>query len=335
MESFFAVVASVSLLFSWVAGTKLAAAHVDATPVRQACAANIEYQVTAAQNAMSLATATVAPFGRIEAGWKIYAPQIAHTIGTPCAPDTQDFAATLASWQRQHRLPATGTVNAVTIVAMKTSWQKARPFVVAFEKGMPCPAAPAEATLAEITAREGWFGKISKLDPQALAALRKMVAAARAEDPRIAHDGQLMQIVSAFRSPEYDAARCAKEKNCNGRVRASCSAHRTGRAVDLNIGALPGHSPVGSDDANRLYQTQTPAYLWLVKNASRFGFVNYVFEPWHWEWVGTTPSQPHLITAEAEEPVTLRPAVQEASLMPTKPLATLVAKLRAMFGSAS
>jgi LAS superfamily LD-carboxypeptidase LdcB len=44
-----------------------------------------------------------------------------------------------------------------------------------------------------------------------------------------------------------------------------------------------------SSDANRLYQTQTPAYRWLVRNARRFGFVNYVFEPWHWEWTGEAP----------------------------------------------
>jgi LAS superfamily LD-carboxypeptidase LdcB len=44
-----------------------------------------------------------------------------------------------------------------------------------------------------------------------------------------------------------------------------------------------------SADANRLYQVGTPAYRWLVANAARFGFVNYVFEPWHWEWIGQAP----------------------------------------------
>jgi hypothetical protein len=24
----------------------------------------------------------------------------------------------------------------------------------------------------------------------------------------------------------------------------------------------------------------------MVANAARFGFVNYPFEPWHWEWTG-------------------------------------------------
>ena len=39
----------------------------------------------------------------------------------------------------------------------------------------------------------------------------------------------------------------------------------------------------------RLYMTKTPTYRWLVANAGRFGFVNYPFEPWHWEWTGERP----------------------------------------------
>ena len=27
----------------------------------------------------------------------------------------------------------------------------------------------------------------------------------------------------------------------------------------------------------------------LVTRATRFGFVNYPFEPWHWEWTGEAP----------------------------------------------
>jgi LAS superfamily LD-carboxypeptidase LdcB len=36
--------------------------------------------------------------------------------------------------------------------------------------------------------------------------------------------------------------------------------------------------------------TRQPTYRWLVRNAGRFGFVPYVFEPWHWEWVGSPTS---------------------------------------------
>jgi LAS superfamily LD-carboxypeptidase LdcB len=72
-------------------------------------------------------------------------------------------------------------------------------------------------------------------------------------------------------------------------VRAACSAHRTGLALDLDVGAAPGFMVDSSADPNRLFQSRTPAYRWLVRNAVRFGFVNYVFEPWHWEWRGEAP----------------------------------------------
>jgi LAS superfamily LD-carboxypeptidase LdcB len=35
--------------------------------------------------------------------------------------------------------------------------------------------------------------------------------------------------------------------------------------------------------------TTTPTYQWLVAHAHRYGFVNYPFEPWHWEWTGEAP----------------------------------------------
>jgi len=41
-----------------------------------------------------------------------------------------------------------------------------------------------------------------------------------------------------------------------------------------------------TDVHSRRHMSQTPTYRWLVKNAGRFGFVPYVYEPWHWEWVG-------------------------------------------------
>ncbi len=54
--------------------------------------------------------------------------------------------------------------------------------------------------------------------------------------------------------------------------------------MDLVLGAAPGFAVDSTADANRLWQTRTPAYHWLVDHAARYGFVNYPFEPWHWEW---------------------------------------------------
>ena len=82
-----------------------------------------------------------------------------------------------------------------------------------------------------------------------------------------------------------------------GRVNA------TGYAVDLNLGFAPGSRVDSTSQANRLYQTRTDAYRWLVRNAGRYGFVNYVYEPWHWEWVGepadaATAAQPAVFTGQ-------------------------------------
>src|SRR6185503_10599599 len=148
METFFGALVSASLLFTWASGTKVAVAF------RSSCTTGAEYQMTAAQNAATIKTASIAVFGRAEAGWQIYAPQIAHTIGTPCAPTTQAFAAKLATWQAKHRIAPTGAVNTATLGLMKTKWQKARPFV-----GGGCPSAPPQSALADVAANEAWSGK--------------------------------------------------------------------------------------------------------------------------------------------------------------------------------
>src|SRR5436305_11313216 len=116
-----------------------------------------------------------------------------------------------------------------------------------------------------------------------------MVVAARADDPAIAADPRNLTIFSGFRRPAADAARCASENNCNGLVRATCAAHRTGLAMDLYVGQAPGFGPDSRADPNRLFMSRTPAYRWLVLNADRFGFAAYHFEPWHWEWTGKAP----------------------------------------------
>jgi zinc D-Ala-D-Ala carboxypeptidase len=281
MESFFATLATASLIVTWFSTAQLTPDRI--ALVYPKCSDGARYQTAAASNAASLAIAEIKPFGRDETGWRVYAAQAGASIGTICAPGSNRFAAKLASWQSRHGIAPTGTMDGATLAAMKNAWQNKRPFIAAFTDGCPEPAAGHD--LADAKTREGWLGKQTQLDADALKALRKMVAAARAEDKRIARDKHMLTIVSAYRSPEYDAAKCAGGK-CNGIAKAKCSAHRTGTAVDLYVGAAPGFSPVSSDDENRLHQTKTPAYRWLVANAARFGFVNYVFEPWHWEWVG-------------------------------------------------
>jgi LAS superfamily LD-carboxypeptidase LdcB len=145
---------------------------------------------------------------------------------------------------------------------------------------------PSADRLAEARPQEGYGGKQIFVRRDALAAYRRMVQAAKAEQPRIAEDPRNLQIFSGFRDPAADAARCALEQNCDGLVRATCSAHRTGAALDLFVGQAPGFGPDATDDASRRYLSQTATYAWLATNARRFGFVNYPFEPWHWEYAG-------------------------------------------------
>jgi D-alanyl-D-alanine carboxypeptidase len=252
----------------------------------EACQSGPTFAAAAQANAQTLRTAGWSVFGRPETGWEIYAPLTAHEIATPCAPDASGFAAALAAWQRGHGLSGTGVMDEPTLRALDRTWQGRRPFVAASSHGV-CPAPP--TGLANARVDEGYGGKPIQLRASALAAYRRMVAAARADEPVLADDRRMLTIFSGYRDPASDAARCAKELNCNSVVRATCSAHRTGLAMDLFLGAAPGFPPDSAADPNRLYQTRSNAYLWLVSHARDFGFVNYPFEPWHWEWIGEPP----------------------------------------------
>src|SRR5438874_880756 len=85
-----------------------------------------------------------------------------------------------------------------------------------------CCAAPAEQLLARAAVSESYGGKTILLQTAALAAYRQMTEAARGDNV-IPAGSNLLAIFSGFRSPAYDAARCARQHNCQGLVRASCS----------------------------------------------------------------------------------------------------------------
>lgn len=278
----------------------------------------------AAANAASLSTLAWSPFGKPETGWEIYAPRIAAEIGMSCAPGSDGFAAALARWQAQNKLPRTGMMDAATFAVMLPRWHLARPFVRVNRDGV-CPGAPTEASLATARPDESYGGKTIQLRPAALEAYRRMAAEARAAG--VLGRPEALKIYSGFRAPDADAQRCARDQNCQGRVRTICSAHRTGLAVDLFIDAAPGFGPDSSVDANRLTMARSPLYRWMVSNAGRFGFVNYVYEPWHWEWTGEAmlPGMPIAsLPQDGAEPVT-EPA--EGST-PRTPAAASVARNR-------
>lgn len=237
-----------------------------------------------AANVASLGTLAWAPFGRPETGWAVYYPRVGVEIGTTCPVASTGFAAKLADWQRQHRLAPTGVFDPLTFAAMKARWQAARPFVHIDGK-TACPPPPPPDGLATAGRSESYVGKAIRLRAAALAAYRAMIAAAK-KDRAVAAEPRALTIFSAFRDPDADAARCAAQGNCNGIVRATCSAHRTGLALDLWVGHAPGFGPDSTADANRAAMVASPAYRWLLVHAKQYGFVNYVFEPWHWEWTG-------------------------------------------------
>jgi hypothetical protein len=279
-----AVLATVALIVTFVGCARFGISQgATLFGVRDGCGGHRAFAAAVRANTDSLTTLALTPFGRPETGWAIYAPAIAREAHTACAADTPGFARALARWQFVHGLTAHGAVDPATFAAMKDIWQKRRPFVVLREAGI-CPDPPSD--LVPLTPDESRIDKVVELRPKALKALRRMVAAARREVPEVAADPEMLTVFSGYRDPADDDARCTAEQNCQGLVRAECSAHRTGLAVDLILGSAPGFAADSSDDANRLYQSRSPAYLWLVANARRYGFVNYVFEPWHWEWTG-------------------------------------------------
>lgn len=274
------------LLWLALAGAPAAALAQSPQPAAPADCRLEGWQDAAQANAGSVQTLAWAPFGRAETGWDIYVPLIQQEIATRCPADSDGFAASLAVWQRTHDLPPDGVMSEAAFLGMKGAVQMRRDFV-RFTAAGGCPETPDLITAARLD--EGYGAKQVWMRPKALAAFREMAAAARAEVPEIAADPRNLTIFSGYRSPAADALRCQTEGNCDGIVRARCSAHRTGLAADVYVGQAPGFPPDSTADPNRLFMTRTATYRWLIANAGRFGFVNYPFEPWHWEWTGEAP----------------------------------------------
>ena len=252
-------------------------------PATEACGV-AGWREAAAANGRSLGALSWSPFGRPETGWETYAPLIAREAATRCGPATAGFAAAYAGWQAAHRLTADGVLKPDDFTALRNELALRRPFVQETAKGL-CPAAPADTALATAAPAESYGGKSIQLREPALTAYRRLVAAARAAG--VVH-GEVLKLVSGFRGPAEEAARCAGG-GCNTLTRAHCSAHRTGLAMDLYLDHLPGRDPTASDDANRTAMARSPAYRWLVVHAGDYGFLPYPFEPWHWEWTGEPP----------------------------------------------
>jgi D-alanyl-D-alanine carboxypeptidase len=105
-------------------------------------------------------------------------------------------------------------------------------------------------------------------------------------------DGVDLWVVSAYRSYETQAQLKGQYLVSYGAGANTFSAdqgyseHQLGTTIDFTTAGINGG--LSGFEA-------TPAYSWLTENAHRFGFtlsypennVHYVFEPWHWRFVGT------------------------------------------------
>lgn len=283
--------AAMKRLLAIIAATAGLACAERAAAQSDACAASQPgmWGGSAAVDAASVWNMAWSPFGAAEYGWETYLPLIQRELGTACAPGTPAFAEALARFQARYDLTITGRFDADTFQVFRGIWQERRPFIMARVRGEDCPEAASQRDLGYLQLDEEHADRITRLlRYDVLHAYRALRAAARREVPEIAADPELLQVFSGWRDPAADAARCAAEGNCDGQRRAVCSPHRTGTAIDLYVGHVEGLGVDSTRPESRAYMSRGATYRWLVANAHRFGFVPYVFEPWHWEWTGPT-----------------------------------------------
>jgi hypothetical protein len=209
-------------------------------------------------------------------GWHLYVPLIQRLLNTDTGPETHAFALALSNWQRSMGLAATGVLTQETWLKMVSVFQSRR---------IQDRSTPPSQRLALVSASEFFDPErpenLRYVERQAYAAYKKIVAAASAElSLKPGSNEQWLKIVSAFRSPAYQA-QLRKQNPRSGRAGLALhSPHFTGRALDVYVGG----EPVSTNDQNRAIQINSKVYRWLVKNADRFGFYPYFYEPWHWEY---------------------------------------------------
>lgn len=224
--------------------------------------------------------------GKQQRGWYLYAPLISRTIETEKDSATGDFAGALSRWQRASGLEASGVLDDTTLYRFVSEWQSAR----------LKDKTPARADQLLLAPTSDFYDpsrpeELRQVERETYAAYKRMVAAALADSSLglkgtaaggLAPEEKFMKIVSSFRSREYQQNLRRQSPNSGRAGLAVNSPHFTGRALDIYVGG----EPVETKDANRSLQVQTKVYRWLVRNADRFGFKPYYYEPWHWEFVG-------------------------------------------------
>lgn len=124
-----------------------------------------------------------------------------------------------------------------------------------------------------------------QLHSDVLPFLKKMIEAAKI-------DNMNLKVLSAYRSFTEQAALKANYKMTFGTTKANSfsadqgySEHQLGSTIDFS-------TIKNGDDLNKF--ANSPEYAWLQKNAYHYGFTlsyppnnkYYIYEPWHWRFVG-------------------------------------------------
>ncbi|HEV8587887.1 MAG TPA: D-alanyl-D-alanine carboxypeptidase family protein [Pyrinomonadaceae bacterium] len=255
----------------------------DRPPVKDATV--LPFAEAAAENAV-LRNDLIWTFGsKQQQGWYLYDLLIGQTLNIRQDTSTIDFASAIAGWQKQKALAPNGILDENSWMALVVQWQSNR-------LKDKTPATPEQL----LTAPPSDFydperlEELRQVEKTTYAAYKQMLAAAIADPTlklthtsatELAPTEKFFKIVSAFRSREYQEKLRRDSPNAGSAGLAVNSPHFTGRALDLYVGG----DPVDTRDSNRAIQVQTPAYQWLVRNAERFGFRPYFYEPWHWEYV--------------------------------------------------
>lgn len=224
--------------------------------------------------------------GKQQRGWYLYDLLIGQTLNTNVENVDADFAAAVAAWQKKRGLSSSGVLDENSWMVLVGQWQGNRLKNRASATPDQLLTAPPSDFYDPSRAEE-----LRQVERATHAAYKQMIAAAIADPSlnlkhtsagELAPTEKFLKIVSAFRSREYQDELRRKSPNAGSAgLAVNNSPHFTGRALDLYVGG----DPVDTKDANRAIQVNTPVYRWLVRNADRFGFRPYFYEPWHWEYV--------------------------------------------------
>lgn len=244
----------------------------------------VDSEEAAARNAVLRNELTWTFGGKQQRGWYLYIPLLSQLLHTEDNPTSPEFASAVSRWQKKSGLRPTGVIDEESLYAMISKWQSRRlkdRNVAQMDQLITAPPSdfydPSRSPELRMVERKTYD------------AYKRMIAAAAADSSlnlnlnngNLAPGERYLKIVSSFRSREYQDRLRRESPNAGSAGLAINSPHFTGRALDLYVGG----DPVEAKDANRAIQVQTRAYQWLVRNAERFGFRPYFYEPWHWEYV--------------------------------------------------